>query len=431
MTSPRPDTRVLVTTPITTDLSQWLTDLTASGAGAFEDPAARAAIDGTGDGRSLELIADIDNVQIGWLVRHGEDAANQPYGIKVVAGGAVEFWGDVTVLASISAPSVGGAAASYVVAWSTEPNPQTTGAGDALRSEALVYNVGTTELAWVTFVHAVYTADVAGAFSIGGAWDGGALLEPYAPSIDAVRVSARWHTRVETREHFIAQTPAPTILGITAVEAPVVPVDATTAKREPGTVYQAAAGAMATGRNRHRAVSPLVHVLVPQPWPVFGNNQRDALSTKWVHDIGDGWQTPISWLWRRKIPRHTHYIRVEIQWATWATDVNPPDVAELRIYTANARPQLATDKVFRGISRAVEDGVGGPGVRQMFEHCPVKRTDANDIEGEGYTWVFLAARTDAGSGVGNVAYSVRGVTIVPVSVGLGFDIDEPPDEWGP
>ena len=79
MTSARADTRVLVTSPITTDLSQWATNLTASGSGAYEDPSARTALDGTGDGRTIEIACKLNTGISSVIVAHGGDVAVQPY----------------------------------------------------------------------------------------------------------------------------------------------------------------------------------------------------------------------------------------------------------------------------------------------------------------------------------------------------------------
>jgi len=421
MTSARPDTRLLTASPITTDISQWLTDLTATGLGAYEDPSARAALDGTGDGRALEVACEIRTGTEGWLVRHGGDVASQPYGM-FISNGLVSFFA-AAVIVSLSAPNVGAGLQDYIVAANTEPNPETTGAADALRTELLVYDVAGDALAWVVAAHAVFVADPAGAFSIGGEWDGATLQKAYPDSIDGVRISARFHTRVEVREHWVAQTPAPTPQGITAVEGPVLPSDATLAKSTAGPQYQAAAAAMATGRNRHRMVSPAVQCIVSAP-PTWEDDLADVIGEGRVHDLDGGYQTPLCWLWRRRIPRHCSWVAVRVQWAVWDTDAQPPDLVELRAHTADASPPLAQQQQVKTISRSVDDGTNGVGVLESFALLYVER----DLE--GWTWLFLSARTDGGSGAGNAAYSIREISIVPVSTSEGYD-DQPPDQWSP
>lgn len=423
MTSARPDTRLLVASPVTTDLSQWLTDLTASGSGAYEDPSVRTALDGTGDGRSLEAAFEASNASEGWILRHGGDVATQPYGLFVKTG-EVRFMGTgATVIASIVMPGIGAGLSDYIAAINTEPNPLTTGAADALRSEFLVYDVLGKALAWLVVHHAVIVADPAGAFSVGGEWDGAVLQIPYPDGIDDVRVSSRFHTRVEVREHWVAPTTAPTPDGITAVEGPVLPAETTLAKSVAGPQYQAAAAAMAVGRNRHRMVSAAVQCIVPEP-PMWEDDLADVIGAGRVYDLELGYQTPLCWLWRRRIPRHCSWVRVRVQWATWDTDGQPPDLVELRAHTADAPPPLAQEQQAKTISRNVDDGTGGIGVLETFELLYVER----DLD--GWTWLFLSARTDGGSGAGNVAYSIREISIVPVSTSEGFD-DQPPNQWSP
>ena len=422
MNSPRPDTRVLVGVPITTDLGQWLTDLTASGAAAYEDPSPRTALDGTGDGRAVEVALELDNSESSVIVIHGGDVASKPYAISAAAG-IVRFQGGGVTLASLTPPNVGASARDYILGFATEPNPATTGASDALRSECLVYDVASSTLVHATVTHALHAADVAGSFSVGGSWDGAVMQAPFGLAIAGARVSARFHTRVEVREHWVAQTAAPVVNGITAVEDSVFPADAMLAKSLAGPQYQAAAASMAVGRNRHRLVSPVVQCL-HMDFGTFGDDIGDVLGPGRVFAMGDGYQTPLAWMVRRKIPLSCSHILARVQWATW-TDPSPgvPDLVELRIHTADNHAAFAVEISSQTISRAVDDSLTGfLGAQAVFPPVKVER------DPDGWSYIFMSSRTNGGS-PSTARYSVREWTVTPMDAPVGFQ-DLGPGEWG-
>jgi hypothetical protein len=398
-----------------------MTDLTASGAAGYELNSARTALAGTGSGRSIELIVDINNGSAGTLVDHTHTSTT--YKVTVSVGGVVNFIGPSGTIKSITAPGVGGADKSYVVAWSTEPNPQTTGAPDALRSEFLVYDIAVGgSPSWDTAVHAAPSVSGTATLTVGGVWTG-VLTEAYSPTIDAVRISSRFHTRVETREHFVAQTAAPTLEGPAACQLFPLPAAVLTNGNVVGPAYQLGAASMQTTRDRHRLLSPVEQWMNASP-PTLSDDMRDTINPKHVLNMGDGWQQPLMWLCWRPFPRHCTHVRVEVQWATWETVPGATDIVELRAHSWNANPYYATEDSNVLISRTSDDGVNGLGVRQVFPPLLVKRGD------DGYTWLGLSGRTDSGSGSGNASYLVRSYTAVPWVLGDGYDGGQP-NGWGP
>jgi hypothetical protein len=418
MTSARPDTRYLSGAGWT-DTSQRLTDLTPSGAGAYELSSTRTALVGTGAGRSIELIVDIDNATTGTLVDHN----NGSYRIRVAAGGIVQFVNAGVQIAAITAPNVGGAARSYVVAWSTEPNPGGAALTE-LRSEFVVYDlalgVTATNPGWTTAVHIVTT--VGGTFTVAGVFTGGVMTLTYANAIDCVRISSRFHTRMETREHFVAQTAAPSIVGVAACELIPFPAGALTDGNVVGPGYQFAAASMQTGRNRHRLLSPIEQVV--NLGPTIADDMRDTFGPKAVWNMGDGWQNPSAWLIRRMVPRHCQWLQVEVQFSQWETDIGSGvDKLELRCHAANGPPKTATETSTVALDRTANDLVGGVGVRMTFDPLLVKRDDW------GYTWLYMSGRTDDGSGSGNVSYRRNEWSIVPLVLGDGYN-GQPPNGWG-
>lgn len=425
MTSARADTRYLATSPITTDLGQRLTNLTASAAAGYELNSARNAITGAvAAGRSIELKCVMDDASTGVLVDHGNGAS---YRIRVSAGGSVAFSNSGGTIKTLVAPAIAASEQDYVIAWSTEPNPLTTGAGNTLRSEFLIWGgvAGLETLVWDTATHATVAASGTGTFTVGGVFTGGVLTLAYSDTIYSVRISCRFHTRAETREHFVAQTAAPTIEGIAACQAIVPPSDVFDNAHIAGPHYQWAAASMQTTRDRHRLLSYLVQ------WDNATNGTTGlsddmrttaGVGSKKVFDLEDGWQVPLFWVWRCRVPPHAQWLQVRVNWLTWETAPGVTDKVELRFHAADGVPAKYTVESHRVIDRTADDTSTGAGINQTFEFVKVNRA-AN-----GYTYLFMAGRTDEGSGAGNATYLVRGLSVMPVVLATGYE-NIPANPW--
>jgi hypothetical protein len=60
----------------------------------------------------------------------------------------------------------------------------------------------------------------------------------------------------------------------------------------------------------------------------------------------------------------------------------------------------------------------------VFDFVHVER------DADGFTWVWLAGRTDSGSGSGNASYAVRSCVAQPIVLGDGYG-GQVPNGWGP
>jgi hypothetical protein len=395
------------------------------------------------------LVVDINSLSTGALVDHSFGVGAMCYRVSVTAGGVVEFANTSGTLASVTTPSVAVASRSCVVAWSTEPNPLTTGASDALRSDFYVYNTFFSELAYVTATHPVAAAHASSTFTVGGVFTGGVLTLAYTPPIDAVRVSCRFHTGPETRLHFLdLPASAPSNTGLAAVQQAVPPVEMFAPGQIIGPQYQHAAASMQPTRNRHRLLSPVwqwIQLNHADGAPAFTDDMRNGISPKWVLDLDDpgfvaeagpGWQTPICWLARVQVPRHVEHLLVRVQWATWELDpIDPSNKVELQFHCADGPPRPVKDgngfipqfnvTSYQTIERQVDDvSMSGLGANQVFDFVKVER------DADGYSWVWLAGRTDEGSGVGGMGYQVRSCVATPIVLGDGYGglVANP---WGP
>lgn len=397
------------------DASQYETALSASGGAYYEDPSERAALDGTGAGRTIVISFETSTAGDGALVVFGDDLGDPAYELSTGSGDVFAIAGGDYLL-DVAAPNIDGSSKTYLLAWATEPNPLTTGSSDALRSEFTLLDVDGNELLTTTVTHEVYAAGSTGALSIGGRWDGSTMSSVYNDTINEVAILSRFCSRPEIRERFVAQSAVPTVEGITAVEVPLLPSQVTEAGALAGPQYQFAAAAMQVGRNRHRLASPLIQMAVRSaPWIPL--DPRDGWPDAWVYTMPDGFHTSIAWLWRRRVPTHLDWLLGSVHWATRDTGSDPVDCS-LRLYCSDKLPPLNGQLSSATLTRTTDDDTG-LGVFEDFDLVRVRR------DAQGYSWIWLAGYTEET----NNEYRVRGLTVVPVS--KPANNNQPPNQWGP
>ena len=181
-------------------------------------------------------------------------------------------------------------------------------------------------------------------------------------------------------------------------------------------VSAAAAAVLSAALPEVHAVEADVSVTVLEGWSNVFGGQR-------VFDMGEGYQTTIAWLVRRRIPRSCDWLLARTQWATWADPSGVPDLVELRIHTADNIPYLAEAISSQTISRAVDDELAGfLGAQEYFPPVKVER------DAQGWSWIFMSARTNGGA-PSTARYSVREWTATPMAASVGFQ-GQPPGEWG-
>lgn len=409
-------TTILLARTIAGDSSQYGLALTRSGAGAYEDGIARTALDGTGNGRALEVSVELDTGSDGVIVGRGISIAACTWGIGLV-GSVVAFIAGGAALTTLTPPNLDGSLKTYIISWSTEPNPGGSGA-TAMRSECLVQDVDGNSLTYTALTHAVTAEDPSDPFAVGGLWSGVALDNAFTDTINAVRVSGRFHTRAETREHFYAQTAAPDPDGIVCVEQPVWPDDAHVAGSIVGPQLQASALAMAIGQNRHRLAGPTIQVLTPSS-PEYQptlSSTTDLDATR-CFTLSDTYKMHTGWTWRRKIPRQCEWVRVQVQIATWDTGAAAIAV-NLRCYCSDKPPHLATEWSVQTLTRTANDTNGsGTGALLTFSPLFVRR----DGEGRSFFWIASSLGT-------NDRVAIREISFAAMSMP---DTDAmPPNQWG-
>lgn len=386
--SPLFDTRLHVEAPsLTVDASQHGDDLTAAGAAAYELASARTAITGE-HGRALELLVEHAAGDSGVLLDHGSAQSSQVYQIEIDDGEVIISAAGVEI-GRLGIPLVEALPLELLIHWATEANPASTGAGDALRSELLLYDFGNENFAARTFVHPVATADAGGTLTIGGVWSG-VLTKAWMGRITAARLGVTFGTVVRAREHWVALSSAP------AATDDVVRVEP---REPPGGITEhewlagplVAAAAVASREASHRLVSPVISLQLGMN-PTLLGNLAAVFPAHWL-DVEDGWQRCLAWLWRRRVPLHCTHLRGTVQLAMWADtkDEEPPGAIELRVVASNRRPgwepldaELIVESVV--LEREVDDGEAKLGDMLELPPLPVPRDD------HGYTWLWLEFR---------------------------------------
>lgn len=416
--SPRPDDRLLVGVPISVDLSQRGTDLTPAGAAAYEDPSPRAAL----LERGLELELEVSDTSSGFAFAVGFEAiGGEGYSVRVKPAGQIEFLVNGAVIGTLELPGVGPVATTYLVSWSTEANPVATGAPDAYWSEFTGYNVATQDAVRAALSHPAAVIDEQHGLAVGGAWDGGAVFNPYNSTITGCRLGSAFHPRPMVREHWIAATAPGPSDSVRAVEAPVLPAAVAGSPSAAGPQYGAAGASLVPDRNRLRATNPLVQITVRTPpgsgVPFLGEDLRDFYGAKKVIEV-QGMQVPIGWLWRRRVPQACSYVQVTVQWALQAPGVDPVDPVTLYACASQGPPVNPGALVRRALTISTDDPIGQ---RDTFELVPVQRG------GDGETWLWLGAQPSGPE----ADWSLREVTIVPVAPSSAFEGDDLPNGWGP
>lgn len=187
------------------DLSQHAVALDLAGSGGYlEDDALRAVTGETG--REIVVLFELVDPEV-IVAGHADpaDASDSTWLITTDGlGTGINFQvGASTIYTATVGTGV------LLVAWQTRPNPDTTGAGDALLSTFIVHNLDTSEWALIhTVAHAVGSTSTSWATHVGGYWDGSTWTA--GAYVTTLRIGvAPDHSSAELAEDFVAERTEP------------------------------------------------------------------------------------------------------------------------------------------------------------------------------------------------------------------------------
>lgn len=370
------DTRLLVegSVSITDDLSQFDTDLTATGSGAFESPSSRTAIR---DVRTIEITADLDNVTGGTLISHGDTGDTfHGYRLRVATSGATTIICSTSkegTIFSETGPWFTGAVSSTLIVWAVYEDPEVLG---RLRHELTVHNLDAVDDDdWLIAFASTDkdNVDPTDDLAIGGRWNGATLSDPFAHSIDFVRVSVAFHSAEEAKQAFVAQTAAPVKAAEDYTQRLPIPFTTNLGDDDEFAGWQYLYSNSAHFQNSRRLLSPIWNMVSPDPVElqddiedVFGGPDAGGVNPAWVHNIplSDGFQTSIAWWTWRQIPNVCNRLHVRVHVQLWDSLGGAPDKIEVRMYSADASPEsfiVATSIFSITGTRLTNDGVAGLG----------------------------------------------------------------------
>jgi hypothetical protein len=363
------DTRFLALSgALSTDLSQYGTNLTAAAGGGYETNSARTNNNGSWEiyVRCVLTASEADKVLI---VVHAPAFGTITFAIRTTVGGVFALMSGSPPADLWTGPTV--PAGDCSIAWSMRPNPDTTGAGDARISEVAIYDH--TAGAWLAleqFTHAAPTASGTYTFAVGGAWAGAALVNKPTTAPTKARYSSDDHPSTEFAEDWIT---ARTAYAGTLEDVPVEPVGPITKASTIGD------SGYFVGRHQVGYAAAHARALQRRSWSSLANDvfvDVDTMTStpgpaNWeMPDFGDGvYSLMLPWLRWVSVPVGcTHaWMRVQVKsWVTAGAAVpigvrgyafnRPPTIGQIGQQPA---PEFASE--FRGSTLTVDHTSTGTG----------------------------------------------------------------------
>jgi hypothetical protein len=210
-------------TDLAVDLSQYDDDQATGATWHFEAaPATRFNLTTEWCG---EFDVDCNDTDTGRFFTYDCATAASDYYLNLAAGGVVTAVLNSTTVATLTLPGIAVGDQQYVVQWSVQPNPLTTGAANALRSELCAWNVDTGAFDKAVATHVVRPAET-GAMNIWAARTTGTT--PFTGVPHAVRFGERFHSASEAYVDFVASVSEPSTVIDTTCEHESLPADTTT-----------------------------------------------------------------------------------------------------------------------------------------------------------------------------------------------------------
>ncbi len=323
-----------------TDLSQYLDNQTVGASWTYEaTPASRFNVI---DYWCVEVEVDATNANTGRFINYGTTAGNSALALRYgntagVVDAIMSTGGVATVVGQLTLPSVSGSAQRFIIAWAAEPNPFTTGASDAMRSELRAWNISAGTYAQSVFTHYVRTSGTSDLVWWANSTAG---TNAFTGTPHMCRFSAgRFISATETHEDHVATTSAPTITGQTRIEQPVP---------EPGSVLadpaQFAGPVLAhvasNVRNADlRTLSPIVNEAYLERISYAGADFAGA-PEQWSRAAPDTDYTLLgAYTFLRRVPPRVDYVQVRVNAQQWRVGAGDDNRIHFRVWSMNRPPQ--------------------------------------------------------------------------------------------
>lgn len=367
------------------DLSQRRTNIAANAASMQENNTTRMnwmAADGR---RTMRAHVTWSTAITGTLFRHGVtnlERWNSP------GAGQLRF----TINGSnftFSPPNVSASTQEFIFLWHTFPNPNTTGASDAMRSILVCHNVTTGVTSRFTTTHALKTADNPNhAFigTTGGSLDWGGTFYRFSYERDYVSLT-------QTIEDWVTASSEPaTDLEQEREWTPFTGAGAGDA----GEFYGPAVGhAARTHRQaRRRTTSAIINERFVGAPTI---QTTTLLGTEWMASpAGDGYRLFLPWTWHRPIPETIDAFWARVHLLSYVTSSTAVPIG-VRLYSMDAPPGSPDVSTIHYAGEVVnrDDGSGGNGQWDINDYAPIARDE------DGWSYFALGIRIDPNAVSGN------------------------------
>lgn len=399
-----------------TDLSQHADNMTDNGTWTSDaSPSTRFDVSTTW---AIEVLCSMTSASTGYFFNYGGIAGNQ-YALSLNGAGSLQARLAGAVIGTLALPGVSAfSAEAFVLAWSCEPNIQTTGAGDALRSELRAWNTADGTYAQTTFTHAIRavatSAVVCWAQTVAGAAN-------FNGTATAIRISAgRFRTATETHEDFVATTAAPTITGQSRIEHPVIdPASAiATAPDFAGPIIAMASSSVWS--MHFRTLSPIVNEQFLERNTYEGSDLIPALPTQFARVAADALYTMMGcYLFYRRVPAFADRLKCRVELQQWRTAGALADRVHARVYSLNRPPHPFVDVddgdkswIVHSCGSSINTTHGSGSAAGEWVDLGLTKIARNS---RGCSWLVLAIRIQDLSGTpANNRLRVNALTIEPV-----------------
>jgi hypothetical protein len=418
---------------LTTDLSQRLTNITASGAGAYEAPSTRSILAGD---RTVSVRWTATAAEVGVVLIVCANAAQTDIVWSIATDGAGKLCAYINASVGVLSTTNAVAAKDYTVSVSQRANPDTTGASDAVISELVLYNHtdGTVDDI-VQAAHVVPTT-ATGPYnlSVGGWWNGLLLTNVPTNAPTEARVSSSYHPPAEVFEDWVG---ARTAYAGTAADGPVEPIGPRPSSSGLGDESQfagranfayPAALALAV---RKRSWSPAVNELLNDD-----AEMPTAQQDHWASSPpGDSRYTfDLAWLRWVTVPAEATHVRVRVHVRQWVTAGLAVELG-IRCYALNrphtkakigAQDAPSLTAYYREALSTLDDEFG-PGVWLDLGAVALPRFDAQISGWTNTVHLALAYAVDPNETSGNDAnarFVIDGWTAVPAVLDIPWAVQD-------
>lgn len=390
---------------LATDLSQYADNQT-TGATWHYEPAPASRFDVT-TSWCIEVDFTANNTSGG---RFWTQGGTGRWRVSIAAGVVtctLQIAAALVTIGTLTLPGIGAGSERFALSWTASPNPYTTGASNAIRSEIRAFNKSDGSYAETVVTHAARDSETGAAVWWAGSTAG---ANAFTGTPHACRFgTGRPRTSTETHEDFVATTAEPTLELAARCEFPIVdPVcDLGDAGQLVGPVHFQ--GAQAVKQNAFRSFSPIVNAHYLNRTAITLSSLTE-IPTQWRREATDGIYTMAGpWMFYRPVPPTATHLRARVFVKHWNTGT-----VGVRLYSMN-RPPVSADVVdqnaahtqtFASASVSTDHGSGGTD-GEWLELEPFAVTANSD----DHTWLVLGLTAVGNPGTG--VFEIGAIVVEP------------------